>query len=630
MLPDAPQYRFEDVLIDVPNRRVSRAGTPIVLTARYFDALVLLARSQGELVTKDRFFTEVWRDVIVSDAALTQCIKEIRRQLGDEAARPRYVQTVPGYGYRFMASVETLSVGAPDAGPGAAPASDTVPSANTAAPPSQSTSQVFRRSGWQAFLADGAAGTVGGAAAGAFGGVLYGIALAFTPTQAGVGTASILLVLIVLNVVVGAAGAFGVSFGMAAGGALTGSGVARIAGGGLGGLLAGGVATLLGLDVFNLLFGRAPVGMTGGLEGAVLGAALAAGAQLGGGLDRVPAWRPVAGAAAGGMAAGLAIPLAGGNLMGGSLALLARSFAGSRLNLDPLGRFFGEVHFGALTQIGLAGIEGLLFGGGVVGAIVLARRRVGPGVPLVLLALVAGHGCASGAAPPRVAAASDLQFALTEIADRFAQDTGDRVELVFGSSGVLARQIQDGAPFALFLSADEAFVEQLSRAGRTRDEGTLYAIGRIVLFAPPGSPLIPSEGFDGLARLIARDEVARFAIANPDHAPYGRAAEQALRTRALWEALRPRLVLGENVSQAAQFATTGNAVGGIIAYSLALAPAMADRGTHFLIDADDHEPLRQRMVLLENAGPVAEQFYHYLQEPVAREMLARYGFALPE
>lgn len=248
----------------------------------------------------------------------------------------------------------------------------------------------------------------------------------------------------------------------------------------------------------------------------------------------------------------------------------------------------------------------------------------------MLLVVAAGHACSSRPTPPRVAAASDLQFALTEVADQFAKETDQRVELVFGSSGTLARQIQDGAPFALFLSADEAFVGQLARAGRTRDRGTLYAIGRIVLFAPHGSPLVASEGLDGLARLIERRQVPRFAIANPEHAPYGRAAEQALQKRGLWEGLRPALVLGENVSQAAQFATTGNAVGGIIAYSLALAPPMKARGTHFLIPADDHAPLRQRMVLLANAGPVAERFYRYVQEPAGRATLARYGFVLPQ
>ncbi|HUH16816.1 MAG TPA: molybdate ABC transporter substrate-binding protein [Methylomirabilota bacterium] len=248
---------------------------------------------------------------------------------------------------------------------------------------------------------------------------------------------------------------------------------------------------------------------------------------------------------------------------------------------------------------------------------------------MTLLGVVVGSACSPAIAPPRVAAASDLQFALVEIAERFASESGERVELVFGSSGTLARQIQDGAPFELFLSADETFVERLVRAGRTRDGGALYAIGRIVLFAPPGSPLVPSEGLDGLARLVARGQVRRFAIATPEHAPYGRAAEQALRKHGLWEELRPALVLGENVSQAAQFATVGGAVGGIIAYSLALAPALQARGTYALISADDHDPLRQRMVLTARAGPVAERFYRYLQEPTARATLARYGFVLP-
>jgi molybdate transport system substrate-binding protein len=258
----------------------------------------------------------------------------------------------------------------------------------------------------------------------------------------------------------------------------------------------------------------------------------------------------------------------------------------------------------------------------------LTRDRAAFNATVLLLAMVAG-ACSSPPLSPRVAAAADLQFALTDVADRFAGETGERVELVFGSSGTLARQIQDGAPFAVFLSADEAFVEQLTRAGRTRDAGVLYATGRIVLFAPPESPLVPSEGLDGLARLIARGQVPRFAIANPEHAPYGRAAEQALRKRELWDALQPALVLGENVSQAAQFATSGSAVGGIIAYSLVLAPAMRERGQHVLIPADDHAPLRQRMVLLERAGPVAERFYRYLQAPAARATLARYGFVVP-
>ena len=260
----------------------------------------------------------------------------------------------------------------------------------------------------------------------------------------------------------------------------------------------------------------------------------------------------------------------------------------------------------------------------------LRRRRAVVRLAALGLAVALGQACSPRTPASRVAAASDLQFALSQVADRFATETGQRIELVFGSSGALARQIQDDAPFGLFLSADERFVEQLARAGRTRDAGVLYAIGRIVLFAPSGSPLVPSEGFEGLARLARRGQVTRFAIANPDHAPYGRAAEQALRKRGLWEALQPTLVLGENVSQAARFATAGNATGGIIAYSLALAPAMRDRGTHFLIPADDHAPLKQRMVLTRHADAVAERLYRYLQGPVARETLRQYGFAAPE
>jgi molybdate transport system substrate-binding protein len=259
-----------------------------------------------------------------------------------------------------------------------------------------------------------------------------------------------------------------------------------------------------------------------------------------------------------------------------------------------------------------------------------ASARRGP-VLVTLALLVLGWwsaGCADR--PPVVAAASDLQFALTVIADRFAREQGERVELVFGSSGTFTRQLRDGAPFELFLSADETFVEELAAAGLTRDRGALYAIGRIVLFAPTGSPLVPSQGLEGLARLVAAGRVTRFAIANPEHAPYGRAAEAALRARGLWQDLQPWLVRGDNASQAAQFATTGNAVGGIIAYSLALAPDVRSRGTFALIPDTDHPPLRQRMVRLTRAGPLIDRFYHYLQEPAAREILEEYGFILPD
>jgi molybdate transport system substrate-binding protein len=261
----------------------------------------------------------------------------------------------------------------------------------------------------------------------------------------------------------------------------------------------------------------------------------------------------------------------------------------------------------------------------------IARALFGWLAPsLVVASLLAGlTGASRAAEAPNVAAASDLKFALEEIAGQFRRETGLEVKLTFGSSGNFARQIQQGAPFELFLSADESFVFRLADQGLTVDQGDLYAVGRIVLFAPLGSPLAIDEGLDGLARALADGRVKRFAIANPEHAPYGRAAEQALRSRGLWDKVAPALVLGENVSQAAQFATSGSAQGGIFAYSLALAPVVGERGTHVLLPEDGHEPLLQRMVLLKRAGEGARRFHAYLKEPAARAVLRRYGFLLP-
>lgn len=257
----------------------------------------------------------------------------------------------------------------------------------------------------------------------------------------------------------------------------------------------------------------------------------------------------------------------------------------------------------------------------------LPRREIAAG----LLGLLAGipRGGHAQAQPPLIAGAADLQFALAEVAARFRATTGQEVRLSFGSSGNITRQIEQGAPVELFLSADEAFVFRLHEAGHTRDRGELYAVGRIVLFTPPGSPLRTAEGLDAIRAGLDAGQVRRFAIANPEHAPYGRAAVQALRATGLWDRLRPHLVLGENVSQAAQFAIAGGSQGGIVAYSLVLAPALRGRGTFHLLPDSLHEPLRQRMALTRRAGPVAEAFYAFMQADAAREIMRRYGFVLP-
>jgi molybdate transport system substrate-binding protein len=252
------------------------------------------------------------------------------------------------------------------------------------------------------------------------------------------------------------------------------------------------------------------------------------------------------------------------------------------------------------------------------------------GVRLAVLVLCLSLPSGSAAQrAPLVAAAANLNGALTDIAKRFERDRKLRVELVFGASGTLTRQIRDGAPFELFLAADEEFPNQLTAAGLTRDAGVVYAMGRLALFAPTGSPLAVDSRLDGLAKLLAGGGVTRFAIANPDVAPYGRAAEALLRGRGLWDGIRPRLVLGDSVAQAAQFATTGNAVGGLLAYSLVLSPAFANRGAYAVIPETQHPALRQRMVLLKRAGAVSSQFYDFLQGAVARGMLEQHGFTVP-
>ena len=230
---------------------------------------------------------------------------------------------------------------------------------------------------------------------------------------------------------------------------------------------------------------------------------------------------------------------------------------------------------------------------------------------------------------PTIAAASDLQFALDDIAARFQKESGRAVRITYGSSGNFTRQIAQDAPFEMFLSADEAYVFQLAGQQLTPDRGVRYASGRIVLFVPHNSKFQPDAQLQGLRQALAAGQVKRFAIANPEHAPYGRAAMQALQSAGLWDTLQPHLVLGENVSQAAQFAASGSAQGGIFAYSLALAPAVSAGGSFVLIPDKLHQPLHQRMVLTRKAGDTARLFYAYLQQPAARAVFNRHGFALP-
>ncbi len=244
-------------------------------------------------------------------------------------------------------------------------------------------------------------------------------------------------------------------------------------------------------------------------------------------------------------------------------------------------------------------------------------------------AVAPAWAAAADEAGPVIAAASDLKFALDDIAAQFTAQTGHRLRISYGSSGNFFRQIVQGAPFELFLSADEDFVHQLHGQGLTEDSGALYGVGRLVLFAARGSPLRVDAGLLDLRAALADGRLRKFAIANPEHAPYGRAAMQVLERAGLWQAMQPRLVLGENVSQAAQFAVSGSAQGGIFALSLALSPVLQQAGSRVLLPEQMHSPLRQRMVLTRRAGLVAHQFYRFVQRDEARAALQRFGFSLP-
>ncbi len=228
-----------------------------------------------------------------------------------------------------------------------------------------------------------------------------------------------------------------------------------------------------------------------------------------------------------------------------------------------------------------------------------------------------------------VAAASDLQYALPEVAARFEKETGHKLRITFGSSGNFFSQIQNGAPFDVFLSADAEYPRKLAAAG-TAEGGSLavYGIGRIVLWVPPSSKLDLGKG---LAVLLS-PEVKKVALANPQHAPYGRAAVAALRHEGLYEQVSGRFVLGENISQTMHFIESGNADAGFVALSLAIAPPLKGKGRYWLVPQDFYPVIEQAGVLVSRSPrkKVAAEFLQFLRTPEIAELMRRYGFEQPE
>jgi molybdate transport system substrate-binding protein len=227
-----------------------------------------------------------------------------------------------------------------------------------------------------------------------------------------------------------------------------------------------------------------------------------------------------------------------------------------------------------------------------------------------------------------VAAAADLRYAFEEMGDTFRRVAGVPVTFSFGSSGQLAFQVEHGAPFDLLFSANEAFVKRLAERGLVLpDSVQLYAVGRIVLWVRRQSVLPVEQGL----RLLPDSRVRYVALANPEHAPYGEAARQALVRSGIYDQVRGKLVYGENVGSALQLVQSGNADVGVVALSLALAPPVSSAGRHWLVPDRLHDPIRQAAgVVARSAGQAeARRFLRFVNGPEGRPIMRRYGFVLP-
>jgi molybdate transport system substrate-binding protein len=250
-------------------------------------------------------------------------------------------------------------------------------------------------------------------------------------------------------------------------------------------------------------------------------------------------------------------------------------------------------------------------------------RRMSPIV--LLIAALVSQFCS--AQEITVAAAADLQSAMQEVATRFQKETGKTVKVIYGSSGNFFQQIQNGAPFDMFFSANLDYPKKLE-AGALTEPGTFYqyAVGRIVIWVPNDSKLDVSSGL----RSLLNPSIKKIAIANPQHAPYGQAAVAAMKKEEVYDKVADKFVLGENISQTASFVVSGSADVGIVALSLALSPNMNDKGRYAEVPAGEYPPIEQACVILNSSKnkETARQFLSFFKTPAVTDVLRSYGFAV--
>lgn len=352
------RYQFDRFSLDPVERRLFAGEMPMELSSRYFDALLLLLQHPGTLLAKERFLRDVWRGIPVTDDVLTQCIKTLRRQLGDSATQPHLIETVPKHGYRFIAAVNCL-------------VDDDAATENRILVVASQAAATPGSDDWrQSWLTLGA-GITGGGVAGLLGGLAFGFAAATQVQHAGFGALSALLVLAALATLLALIGAAGVVAGIVVARRVSRDFTfAGLMGGAAGGLLVGAFGNLIGHDAFLLLLGQAPGEVTGAREGLLLGAAVGLADDLSrrfavdGGIRRA-----VLLAAAIGAGAGLLMALFGGQLLGGSLVRLAERFPEANLHLDPFGALSGPLAVGVTNAL-----ESAWFSACLVGALALARH----------------------------------------------------------------------------------------------------------------------------------------------------------------------------------------------------------------------------------------------------------------
>jgi len=243
--------------------------------------------------------------------------------------------------------------------------------------------------------------------------------------------------------------------------------------------------------------------------------------------------------------------------------------------------------------------------------------------------VLAAEAATRGGTAPNIAAAASLRYSLDEIAVRYAKATGTHVKLTYGSTGNLVHQIQSGAPFEVLFAADDRSVKRLAAAGKTEGEPVIFARGELSVAAPKGSPVSVDSELKGLGAALAAGKVRHVAIANAETAPYGRAAEEALKHAELWQQVKPLLVTGENIGQTATFVSTGAAEVGFIARSLAVSAELSTGIVSAVVPASWYQPINHGLAVMSDASYEAKAFVDFVRGPQGREVLEANGFAVP-